>query len=118
MTIGDVFQDAVKRDLAGLNKGDLLYSEFVKDGKFEIKLSSKKDREAFIECSVPDKNTEEEKNYLRSYFLPMVGYEGLYQVSSFGRIKRLPRLDVINHFWPEIIIKSFFSHKYRRVGLF
>jgi hypothetical protein len=78
MTLGDVFQDAVKRDLAGLNKGDLLYSEFVKDGKFEIKLSSKKDREAFIECSVPDKNTEEEKNYLRLYFLSMVFNAAMY----------------------------------------
>lgn len=78
MTLGDVFQDAVKRDLAGLNKGDLLYSEFVKDGKFEIKLFSKKDREAFIECSVPDKNTEEEKNYLRLYFLSMVFNAAMY----------------------------------------
>jgi hypothetical protein len=51
-------------------------------------------------------------------WLPIVGYEKLYQVSSFGRIKRLPRLDDINHFWSEIIIKSFFSHKYRRIGLF
>lgn len=78
MTLGDVFRDAVKRDLAGLNKGDLLYSEFAKDGKFEIKLSSKKDREAFIECSVPDKSTEEEKNYLRLYFLSMVFNAAMY----------------------------------------
>jgi hypothetical protein len=61
-----------------LNKGDLVYTEFLKGDKFEIKLSSKKDREAFIECSVPDKGTEDEKNYLRLYFLSMVFNAAMY----------------------------------------
>lgn len=80
MTLGDILKEAAKRNLSASKKltpgGDvkssLRYSEFVKDGKFEIKLSSSEDAEAYIECSVPDAGTEEEKNYCRLYFLSMV----------------------------------------------
>lgn len=34
------------------------------------------------------------------------GYEGLYQVSSFGRVKSLERIDSNNHRWPERILKG------------
>lgn len=82
MTLGDILQKAAKDDLSGLSKGDLTYLELVKDGKFEIKLYSKTDRDAFIECSVPDKGTEEEKNYLRLYFLSMVFNAGIYAMKK------------------------------------
>lgn len=72
MTLGDVLLQAAQKDLAGVMKGKITYSEFVKDGKFEIRLANLSDKEAYIECSVPDKGTEEEKNYLRLYFLSMV----------------------------------------------
>jgi len=72
MTLGDILLQAAQKDLAGVMKGKIAYTEFVVDGKFEIKLRSLTDKEAYIECSVPDKGTEEEKNYLRLYFLSMV----------------------------------------------
>jgi len=43
---------------------------------------------------------------------PIAGYEGLYEVSSFGRIKSLSISKGIR------IVKSFSSYRYRRVGLF
>lgn len=72
MTLGDILSQAAIKDLAAVKKQGLLYTEFSKEGKFEIKLSSKTHPDAFIECSIPDKNSEEEKNYLRTYFLSMV----------------------------------------------
>lgn len=72
MTLGDILMQAAQKDLAGVMKGKIIYSEFIKEGKFEIKLQSLSEKDAFIECSVPDKGTEEEKNYLRLYFLSMV----------------------------------------------
>lgn len=72
MTLGDILLQAAQKDLAGVMKGKIAYTEFVADGKFEIKLKSLTDKEAYIECSVPDKGTEQEKNYLRLYFLSMV----------------------------------------------
>ena len=72
MTLGDILLQAAQKDLAGVMKGKISYTEFVKEGKFEIRLSSLSDKDAYIECSVPDKGTEEEKNYLRLYFLSMV----------------------------------------------
>lgn len=71
MTLGDILAIAAKKDLAGENKNGLVYIELVKDGSFCIKLSSTVFPEASIECSVPDKDSEEEKNYLRTYFLSM-----------------------------------------------
>lgn len=34
------------------------------------------------------------------------GLEGLYQVSNYGRLKRLPRVDCNNHKWNEQILKA------------
>lgn len=51
-------------------------------------------------------------------WLPVYEHEGLYEVSNFGRIKRCARTDANRHFWPEMIVRSFSSRKYRRVGLF
>lgn len=72
MTLGDILQQAAVKDLAHNHMNGMLYSELVVDGKFEIKFTCDKFKEASIECSVPDKGTEEEKNYLRLYFLSMV----------------------------------------------
>lgn len=71
MTLGDILKKAATEDLAHLRK-DVSYDEFVKDGKFCIRFSSKHHKEAFIECSAPDTGLEETKNYLRLYFLSMV----------------------------------------------
>ena len=73
MTLGDVLQQAVQKDLAsnGVNNG-LVYSELVKEGRLEIKLSSTKHEEATVECSIPFNGYPEEENYLRLYFLSMV----------------------------------------------
>lgn len=49
---------------------------------------------------------------------PVSGYEGLYEVSSFGRIKSLETVDSLGRVHPARIIKSFSSYKYRRAGLF
>ncbi len=72
MNLGDILSQAAIKDLAHGNKNGLLYKEFVEDGKFCIKFSCKSSPEATIDCSVPDKGTDEEKNYLRLYFLSMV----------------------------------------------
>jgi len=45
------------------------------------------------------------------------GYEDSYMVSSFGRVKRIEHTDTNKHKWSEIIVKSFSSYNYRRVGL-
>lgn len=36
----------------------------------------------------------------------ILGYEGLYQVSSFGRVRGLDRYDSMNRFWKGRILKS------------
>lgn len=36
---------------------------------------------------------------------PVVGYEGLYEVSSLGRVRSLDRYDRMNHFWKGRILK-------------
>lgn len=73
MTLGEILKQAIDKDLASANKNNkLTYMESIKGDKFEIKMSSQLFPEAQIICSVPDKGTEEEKNYLRLYFLSMV----------------------------------------------
>jgi hypothetical protein len=73
MTLGDILQSATDKDLAFPDKkNQLSYLEEVVDDKFQIQFSSVLFPEATIECSVPDKGTEDEKNYLRLYFLSMV----------------------------------------------
>lgn len=41
------------------------------------------------------------------------GYEGKYQVSSFGRVKRLAHYDTLNRYWEEYITDGFDSPKSR-----
>lgn len=72
MTLGEILKQAAVKDLSGQQKNQLLYTESIKEGRFEIRLSSLVFKNAFVECSIPDKNLEEEKNYLRTYFLSMV----------------------------------------------
>lgn len=78
MTLGDILWEAASKDLAWQKKHKLLYMEFVKDGKFEIKLSSDLEKDAFVECSALDDGNEETKNYLRLYFLSMVFNAAIY----------------------------------------
>jgi hypothetical protein len=71
MNLGDILTKAAKDDMAGGKKNGLIYSEYVKDDKFYINLRCKSDEHAYIICSVPNKDSDEEKNYLRIYFLSM-----------------------------------------------
>lgn len=60
MTLGQVLSNAAIKDLAaGNKKNGLVYTELVKEGLFEIKLTSNLHPDAFIECSIPDNNSEE-----------------------------------------------------------
>ena len=45
------------------------------------------------------------------------GYEGLYQVSNFGRVKSLTRLSKQNHLLPERFLKTNENDRYLRVDL-
>lgn len=73
MTLGDILQQAIQRDMAGKEvQNGLSYSEMVVDNKFRIKMTSSKHPEATVECSVPYTGTQEEENYCRLYFLSMV----------------------------------------------
>lgn len=74
MTLGDILQQAIQRDLAGKDTGSngLSYTELVKENRFYIKFASSKHPEATIECSVPYTGTQEEENYCRLYFLSQV----------------------------------------------
>ena len=38
---------------------------------------------------------------------PIVGYEGQYEVSSYGRVRSLDRYDRMNRFWKGRILKSY-----------
>lgn len=88
MTLGDILTEATVKDLAGGKKNQLLYQEYVKDGEFKIKLSSGTDTDAYIQCSVPDKGLEEEKNYLRAYFLSMVFNAAIYGMKRKKQINK------------------------------
>jgi hypothetical protein len=80
MSLGDVLKEAAKRDMAmgrqlqysGAVKSRLEYSEEIKDGKFEIRLTSTEDKDAFVETSIPYDGSETSENYCRMYFLSMV----------------------------------------------
>lgn len=61
MTLGDILQQAIQRDMAGKEvQNGLSYSEMVVDNKFCIKMTSSKHPEATVECSVPYTGTQEE----------------------------------------------------------
>lgn len=47
----------------------------------------------------------------------IVGYEGLYQVSNFGRVKSLDRIDAENHFRVGQIMKQKYLRGYAQVAL-
>lgn len=88
MNLGEVFTMATQKDLAsnGVNNG-LLYSELLKDGRLEIKMSSTKHPEATIECSIPFNGSPEEENYLRLYFLSMVFNSAVHGMKRFKHKK-------------------------------
>lgn len=56
----------------------------------------------------------ETDNYVNEEWRPVSGYEGLYEVSNFGRVKSLPRNGTINR---ERIIKPGLFKKYLGVSL-
>ena len=80
MSLGDVLKEVAKRDMAvgrqlqygGAVKSRLVYTEELKDGQFQIKLTSTEDKDAFIETSIPYDGSETSQNYCRMYFLSMV----------------------------------------------
>jgi hypothetical protein len=78
MTLGDIFEETAKKDIAGGHRLSLLYEEKISDGKFRIRLISDTDRDAYIHCSVPydlalpGQELENQKNNARAYFLSMV----------------------------------------------
>lgn len=50
---------------------------------------------------------------------PVVGYEGLYEVSSLGRVRSLDRIDSNNHPLKGVILKPYISNSgYLLVGLY
>jgi hypothetical protein len=87
MTLGDILSQSAIKDLAGEKKNGLLYTELIKEGKFEIKLTSTVFPDAFIECSIPDNNLEDEKNYLRTYFLSMIFNAAIHGMKRFKHKK-------------------------------
>lgn len=78
MTLGDIFAQAARKDLSAegkalpLKESPFLYSEFCKEGRFEIRLSSTIDENAYIETSIPYDGLETTQNYCRVQFLAMV----------------------------------------------
>lgn len=79
MTLGDIIQEAVKRDTAGKeSQNGLSYTEMVVGNRFCIKFSSAKHPEASIECSVPYNGLQEEENYARLHFLSMAFNSAIY----------------------------------------
>ena len=50
---------------------------------------------------------------------PVIGYEGLYEVSSLGRVRSLDRIDSNNHPLKGVILKPYISNSgYLLVGLY
>lgn len=91
MALGDILKQAAVKDLAGKSKNQLVYTEQVIDDKFEIRLTSLTHKDAFIECSIPDKNSEDEKNYLRTYFLSMVFNAAIHGMKRMKHAKKKKR---------------------------
>lgn len=55
--------------------------------------------------------------YLNEIWKDITGYEGMYQVSNFGQVKSLDRVDAENHFRAGQIMKQKYLRGYARVGL-
>lgn len=88
MTLGDIIQEAIKRDMASEKKvNQLLYSETVIGGKFQIKFMSGNHAEASIEVSVPYTGKQEEENYARLYFLSMAFNAAILGLKRFKHKK-------------------------------
>jgi hypothetical protein len=55
------------------------------------------------------------------HWLPVVGYEGFYEVSSSGQVKALARTDRFNKKWPERILSTWGNggrgYRYKNVAL-
>lgn len=78
MTLGDVLAEAARRDISiegralPLKEGPFRYTELLKEGRFEIRLSSTTDENAFVETSIPADGLVATENYCRVQFLSMV----------------------------------------------
>lgn len=91
MDLGQILKYAAVKDLSGNQKNQLLYTESIVEDKFEIRLTSLVNKEAFIECSIPNKDSEEEKNYLRTYFLSMVFNAAIHGMKRMKHTKKKKR---------------------------
>lgn len=87
MTLGDILQDACKRDLAHNGQNAISYTESVKNGLMTIKLESKLYPESFITCSIPYNGLEQEANYLRMHFLSMCFNAGILGMKRINQKK-------------------------------
>ena len=91
MNLGDILKHAAVKDLSGKNKNQLIYTEQIVDDKFEIRLTSLTHKDAFIECSIPNKDLDDEKNYLRTYFLSMVYNAAIHGMKRMKHAKKKKR---------------------------
>lgn len=88
MTLGEIFKDAVEKDLAHKGLNGLTYAEYVKDDLFCIELRSKAYEESFIACSIPYNGLEAEKNYLRIHFLSMAFNSAILGMKRINKNKK------------------------------
>jgi hypothetical protein len=85
MHLGQILESAALKNLCEPDKNKKIpytYFEGIVDGKYTIRLQSVKDRDAYLESELPGTGTEDERNYLRLYFLSMCFNSAIY-----GQIK-------------------------------
>lgn len=88
MTFGDILKEVVDKDLSNPEKKNKIsYIEGVEDGKFKIKFTSATYPEATIECSLPGDGNEDQRNYLRTYFLSMVFNSAIHGMKRMNHKK-------------------------------
>ena len=91
MNLGDILKLSATKDLAGKGKNQLLYTEQIVENQFEIRLTSLTHKDAFIKCSIPNKDSDDEKNYLRTYFLSMVYNAAIHGMKRMKHTKKKKR---------------------------
>lgn len=87
MTLGEILQEACKKDLAHNGENAISYTETVKGEIMTIKLESKLYPESFITCSIPYHGLDNEANYLRMHFLSMLFNSSIYGMKRINHKK-------------------------------
>lgn len=91
MNLGQILQEACLRNLSEPIKTKLnpiSYQEWEDDGKFKIELLSTDHKEAYIHCELPNLGNEQERNYLRMYFLSMCFNAAIYGMKKQKQFKK------------------------------